>query len=392
MRPTRRTGVARRASQRWRQVAAVALLVPGLAAPCAAAPQLELELVVRGLERPVDLAVAPGGTRLYIVEQRGRIRVVENGRLREQPFLDIVDRVSHANEQGLLGLAFHPRFASNGLLFVNYTDRDGNTNVVRYRVSRDGRVADPATAKRILFVKQPYANHNGGQLLFGPDSMLYVPLGDGGSGGDPHGNGQNLSTLLGKLLRIDVDHGSPYAIPAGNPFARGGGRPEIWAYGLRNPWRVAFDSGLLYIADVGQDQWEEVDVSPARQAGINYGWNWYEGDHAFRTRGSWFGDGAPPLRSALNWPAVEYSHVDGCSVIGGRVYRGSVAGLRGLYFYADECGGWIESFRWRNGRVEERTRWRAEPLATPTAFGVDARGELYVLDLVGRVFRIAGAR
>jgi glucose/arabinose dehydrogenase len=370
----------------------VLLALAGCAVSGTAAPRLDLELAVGGLERPVDLVTAPGDSRLYIVEQRGRIRVVDHGRLRREPFLDISDRVSNGNEQGLLSLAFHPRFASNGQLFVNYTDRDGNTNVVRYRVSADRRIADPATATRILFVDQPYANHNGGHLLFGPDSMLYVPLGDGGSAGDPHGNGQNLGVLLGKLLRIDVDHGSPYSVPADNPFVRTrGARPEIWAYGLRNPWRIAFDSGDLYIADVGQNRWEEVDVAPALRGGIDYGWNEYEGNHEFRGSRSWLGRSAPP-RAERRGPVIEYSHSDGCCVIGGLVYRGPVMALRGLYFYADECGAWIETFRWRNGRAEDRTRWRTDKLTSPTAFGVDARGELYVLDLSGSVFRIAGVR
>jgi glucose/arabinose dehydrogenase len=371
----------------FRATASLILLASLVSPACAPAAQLRLELAADGLERPVDFVAAPGDSRLFIVEQWGRIRVLENGRVRPEPFLDLSDQVSRGNEQGLLGLAFHPRFASNGLLFVNYTDRNGDTHVTRYRVTRDRRFADPATATTILFVQQPYANHNGGQVLFGPDSMLYIPLGDGGSGGDPHGNGQNLKVLLGKLLRIDVNRGTPYAIPPDNPFARSGkGRPEIWAYGLRNPWRIAFDSGLLYIADVGQNQWEEVDVAPAREAGINYGWNRFEGNHVFPAR-----IGARPRLDA-HAPALEYSHGQGCCIIGGHVYRGSVAALRGQYFYADECGGWIESFRWRNGRAEERTRWRFGPRIHPSAFGVDARGELFVLDLDGRVFRIAGAQ
>jgi glucose/arabinose dehydrogenase len=383
--------MSRHAGLAWiRAFGAITLI--GLASPaCAPAARLDLKLVADGLERPVDLVAAPGDVRLYIVEQRGRIRVLENGRLRKEPFLDIATRLSHDNEQGLLSVAFHPRYATNGLLFVNYTDRDGNTNVVRYRVTPDRRFADPASATRILFVKQPFANHNGGHLMFGPDSMLYIPLGDGGAGGDPSGNGQNLQTLLGKLLRIDIDHGSPYAIPRDNPFASGrGGRPEIWAYGLRNPWRIAFDSGLLYIGDVGQNQWEEVDVAPARQAGINYGWNLYEGTHPYNASRSWPREA--PSGFAHRAPAIDYSHHDGCCVIGGRVYRGSVPALRGLYFFADECRSWIESFRWRGDRATERTRWQTGLSLHPSAFGEDARGELYLLDLGGKIYRIAGAR
>jgi len=353
---------------------------------CAPAAEILLERVADGLARPVDLVTASGDARIFIVEQPGWVRVVEHGRLRREPFLDVSDRVSHGNEQGLLSLAFHPRYRTNGLLYVNYTDRDGNTNVVRYRVLPDRSAVDPATATRILFVPQPYANHNGGHLLFGPDSMLYIPLGDGGSGGDPHGNGQNLGTLLGKLLRVDVDHGTPYSIPPDNPFVhRRDARPEIWAYGLRNPWRIAFDAGRLYIADVGQNQWEEVDVAPEREAGVDYGWNLFEGNHVYAGH-------AAPARVALRSPVVEYSHREGCCIIGGRVYHGSVEALRGMYLYSDECSGWIAGFRWRQGRAADPARWRPSASLSPTAFGEDARGELYILDLGGKVYRIAGVR
>jgi hypothetical protein len=393
MTASRETPVRHGSAHRFVQALACAALLAALASPaCAPAAQLTLERVAEGLTRPIDLVVAPGDPRLFIVEQAGRIRMMRGGVLVKQPFLDITDRTSRGNEQGLLSVAFHPRFATNGLLFVDYTDRDGNTNVVRYRVTPDRHAVDPASATRILFVEQPYPNHNGGHLQFGPDSMLYIAFGDGGSGGDPHGNGQNLSVLLGKLLRIDVDHGTPYAIPRDNPFASGrGGRPEIWAYGLRNPWRIAFDQGLLYIGDVGQNQWEEVDVAPADSGGIDYGWNLREGTHPYDA-----GNGPrariEALGPTLRAPAVEYPHADGCCVIGGRVYRGPVASLRGLYFYADQCGGWIASFRWRNGRAEEQTRWHPSAKLEPVAFGQDARGELYVLDLGGKVYRIAGTK
>jgi glucose/arabinose dehydrogenase len=215
--------------------------------------------------------------------------------------------------------------------------------------------------------------------------MLYIPLGDGGSGGDPRGNGQNLATLLGKILRIDVDHGGGYTVPADNPFVRrAGARGEIWAYGVRNPWRVAFDPAgeWLYVADVGQDRWEEIDIVPARSGGLDFGWNRLEGSHCFAAAD------CDTARTVL--PAFEYPHRDGCSVTGGRVYRGSVAALRGLYFYADFCNGWIESLRWAGGRVAERRRWPIAVHVTPSAFGEDGRGELYVLDYGGRVLRIAG--
>ncbi len=364
-------------------LAALACLAPAFVR----AADLRLTLVASGLRRPVDLCSAPGDPRLFVVEQPGRIRIVENGKVKTPPFLDLTGLVSRANEQGLLGLAFHPRYAENGLLFVNYTDTDGATQVVRYKVRADRQAADPASARRILTVEQPYSNHNGGQVLFGPDGMLYIPLGDGGSGGDPHGNGQNLRTLLGKILRIDVDRGSPYAIPADNPFAtRKDARPEIWAYGVRNPWRIAFDptGTKLFVADVGQNEWEEVNVAPARRGGINYGWKAYEGTHVY--------DRNTRIDPAPWVPILDYSHKGACCVIGGHVYRGSVPSLRGLYFYADECGGWIESFRERNLRSTELTHWTLNQHLTPTAFGEDAKGELYVLDLGGKVFRITGAR
>ena len=377
-------------SVRRRRELRLALLLAGVvaAAPsCSRGAELQTKVVVSGMSRPVDLTVAPGDPRLFIVEQIGRIRILDNGKLRTEPFLDLRGQVSGGNEQGLLGMAFHPHYRDNGFVFVNYTDRHGDTHVVRYHVRADRNAVDPASATTILFVRQPYSNHNGGQLLFGPDGMLYVPLGDGGKGGDPHRNGQNLGALLGKILRLDVDHGSPYAIPPDNPFVhRAGARPEVWAYGLRNPWRVAFDptGEWLYIGDVGQDQWEEVDVAPVKRGGLDYGWNGWEGTHRYDTSVT---IDPPPLG-----PALDYPHANGCCVIGGRVYRGSVAALRGLYFYADECGGWLASFRWNGSAAVERVTWTTAPRITPTAFGEDAAGELYVLDLGGKVLRITGTR
>jgi glucose/arabinose dehydrogenase len=237
--------------------------------------------VVGGLAKPIGLANAgDGSNRLFVIEQAGVIRILQNGLLTPEPFLDIRAQVgSQANEQGLLGLAFHPKYAKNGYFYVNYTDLQGDTVIARFSVSAsDPQRADPTSEKRLLAVDQPYPNHNGGQVIFGPDGYLYLGLGDGGSGGDPAGNGQSRATLLGKILRIDVDKGDPYAIPPDNPFAQGGGRAEIWAYGLRNPWRFSFDrlTGDLYIADVGQNQWEEIDWLPAGQSGANLGWDVFE--------------------------------------------------------------------------------------------------------------------
>lgn len=347
---------------------------------------IRLTRFTSGLDRPVHLVAAPGDDRLYVVEQPGRIRVVEkDGTLRREPFLDLTDRVgTNGSERGLLGLAFHPRYRENGFLFVDYTDRSGNTRVERYTARADHQTADPASAHLVLEQDQPYANHNGGHVLFGTDGMLYVTFGDGGSGGDPQNRAQNLGTLLGKILRLDVDHGGRYAIPRDNPFVgRTGARGEIWAWGLRNPWRIAFDppSGLLYIADVGQNQWEEIDVARANRGGLNYGWRLYEGTHAYKRDGKELPD--------LVMPQVEYSHAEGCSITGGVVYRGRrVRALAGAYLYSDYCSGWIRSFREVNGRAAERHQWRVDPPGQVTSFGADNTGEVYVVCHDGAIYRI----
>ncbi len=349
---------------------------------------LRLERVASGLESPVHLTAPAGDRRLFIVEQPGRIRIVKNGQLLAAPFLDLTDRVGYGGERGLLSLAFHPRYAANGRFYVNYTDRAGNTRVERYVVSRDPDRADSDSAKLVLTVQQPYRNHNGGHILFGPDGMLYIGMGDGGSGGDPQGHAQNRGDLLGDLLRIDVDHGDPYAIPPDNPFVREpGARPEIWAWGLRNPWRMCFDrvAGLLVIADVGQDRWEEIDAVPSGRAGVNYGWNRMEGAHCFRT----------PLcdRAGLALPILDYGHGEGCSITGGCVYRGRrIPAIAGRYFFSDYCQGWIRSIRIVNGEARERREWRGLHPDNVTSFGEDAEGELYVLSQEGRVWRIVPAR
>src|SRR6266550_6078214 len=259
--------------------------------------------VAAGLSAPLYLTSPPGDSRLFVVEQAGRIRIVKSGTLLTKPFLDIASRVSSGGERGLLSVAFHPSYRTNGFFFVNFTDLAGNTRVERFTVSADPDVADPATSKLILTVVQPFANHNGGLNVFGPDGMLYIGLGDGGSGGDPFGNAQSRGTLLGKILRIDVDHGDPYNIPSGNPFVgQQGARGEIWALGLRNPWRFAFDrtSGLLYVADVGQDRFEEVDVVATSRAGVNYGWNTMEGATCFLA--------ATCNQDGLEPPVLVYGH------------------------------------------------------------------------------------
>ncbi|MFQ5746337.1 MAG: PQQ-dependent sugar dehydrogenase [Gemmatimonadota bacterium] len=355
--------------------------------PPGPAPTLRLTAIATGLSSPVDLQSPPGDPRLFIVEQSGRILILEGDSVRSTPFLDLTGRVVTGSERGLLGLAFHPAYAANGFFYVNFTGAGGETRVERFTAGPDPSAADPSSAKLILRVAQPFGNHNGGQVVFGPDGMLYVALGDGGSGGDPLGNGQNRQTLLGSILRIDVDGGDPYAIPPDNPFVSDpAARDEIWAYGLRNPWRSAFDpaDGLLYIADVGQNRLEEIDVIPAGTGGRNLGWNVMEAGECF---GSSSCD-----RTGLTLPALQYDHGEGCSIIGGRVYRGrSIPAIVGHYFYSDFCAGWLRSFRFTGGTVTQAREWSLPAVSDPAAFGEDRDGELYVLSLGGTVFRLDSA-
>jgi glucose/arabinose dehydrogenase len=362
--------------------------------PVPGTPALTTVLVTRGLGSPVDLQVPPGERgRLFVVEQAGRIRIVRNGAVIATPFLDIVGRVGSGGERGLLGLAFHPQYASNGRLFVNYTDRNGDTHIAEFRAPNPAAdTADPASERQVLFVRQPFANHNGGGLAFGPDGLLSIGLGDGGSGGDPQGNGQSLTTLLGKMLRIDVNQGSPYGIPADNPFASRTGAREVWQYGLRNPWRFSFDRGTgdLYIGDVGQGEREEIDVGVAsRRGGENWGWNTMEGSRCFRPASGC-------NTSGLSLPVAEYDHSGGaCSVTGGVVYRGCrLPGYAGTYFYADFCAGFVRSFRLQNGVATDQRDWTSmlsRGLDNPTSFGTDADGEVYIVDGDGEIYRIVPA-
>jgi glucose/arabinose dehydrogenase len=353
------------------------------AGPVPVAADLRLTVVASGLSNPVDLTAPPGDPRLFVVEQEGRILIIENGVVRSEPFLDIRDRVRSGGERGLLGLAFHPEYAATGSFFVNYTGSTGATRIERYSVSGSGDSADPSSAAPILEIPQPFSNHNGGQVFFDATGMLLVGLGDGGGGGDPLGSGQDRTTLLGSLLRLDVDGGDPYAIPADNPYARSlSFRPEIWAWGLRNPWRSAIDpvTNLLYIADVGQNRVEEISVAPADQAGLNYGWNTLEGSTCFIT------SSCDPTGTVL--PALEYEHSDGCSVTGGRVYRGAaLSNMVGMYFYADFCEGWIRSFRYDGTEATDEAEHFTNA-GSVAAFGEDSDGELYVLTIEGQVFRL----
>lgn len=352
----------------------------------AGATGLRLAPVVGGLDQPVYLTSPAGDDRLFIVEQPGRIRIVQSGLVRATPFLDIADVVRSGGERGLLSLAFHPDYASNGFFYVYYTEApSGRSNVSRFTVSADPSEADRNTAELLLTVDQPFANHNGGLIAFGPDDMLYIGLGDGGSGGDPQGNGQDPGTLLGSLLRVDVNGGPPFAVPPDNPFVGvAGARDEIWAYGLRNPWRYAFDAvdGWLYIADVGQSAFEEVNVVVAADGGLNFGWNVMEASSCFGVQNC--------DQAGLELPLAEYAIPDdGCAVIGGYVYRGSaIPAVRGHYFYSDYCGGWLRSFRYASGVAADGREWDVTPLQNVQSFGRDAAGELYILVAGGDVFQI----
>ncbi|MEP6550514.1 MAG: PQQ-dependent sugar dehydrogenase, partial [Gemmatimonadales bacterium] len=341
-------------------------------------PGLNLKLdpfISTGLTSPVFLTQPLDDGRIFVVEQAGRIRVIRNGVLQTTPFLDISSRVLCCGERGLLSVAFHPQYATNHFFYVYFTTQtNGDIRIERFTTTANPEVADPASSK--LIITTPHssqANHNGGLLSFGPDAMLYAGLGDGGGGGDPDGNGQNFNALLGSLLRLDVDGGDPYRIPANNPFVgQTGKRGEIWAKGLRNPWRYAFDAatGLLYIADVGQNAREEVDVQPANQGGLNYGWNFMEGASCYNASTC-----AP---TGLTLPILDYTHAAGCSITGGYVYRGSaIPDIRGHYFYSDYCTGFLKSFRYENGTAVDQKDWGLT-LSSVTSFGQDFAGELYM--------------
>ena len=349
--------------------------------------------IVTGLSSPVGLTAPPGDTtRVFIVEKTGTIRIYKGGALLPNPFFTKTG-LGTGSEQGLLGLAFHPQYATNGKFYVYYTDpRD--IHVVEYLVSSNPDSAS-ATSREILFVAHPgQDNHNGGQIAFGPDGFLYIGTGDGGGGGDPDGNGQDVNVLLGKMLRIDVDTGSPYAVPATNPFAgQAGHKGEIWSFGLRNPWRFSFDraNGDIYIGDVGQGDWEEVDYEPTMTGGRNYGWNRMEGNHCY-----------PPSNTTcssvdITLPVAEYSHSGGnCSITGGYVYRGSqLPELQGTYFYGDYCSGIIRSLKIVGGTVTEPLDWTTTirtngggAMSGLSSFGEDGAGELYFVLLGGEVYRL----
>jgi glucose/arabinose dehydrogenase len=343
-------------------------------------PGLALKLnpfITSGLSSPVFMTQPLADGRIFVVEQAGRIRVIRNGVLQTAPFLDISTRVLSGGERGLFSVAFHPQYSTNRFFYVYFTTQpNGDIRVERFTRTADPDVADPASTKLIITAPHStFSNHNGGLVSFGLDGALYAGFGDGGGAGDAAGNAQNENTLLGKLLRLDTS-GDPYTIPPGNPFFnQAGKRGEIWAKGLRNPWRYAFDrpTGLLYVADVGQNAREEVSVVPAAQGGVNYGWNIMEGTICYNA--------ASCNQAGLTLPVIDYANPTvGCSITGGYVYRGSaIPGIVGHYFYSDYCSRFLRSFRYANGVAVDQKDWGLTAPGNVPSFGLDIAGELYLL-------------
>lgn len=360
-------------------------------------PEIVATQVASGLDQPLYATAPPGDTgRLFIVEKGGDIKILDlaTGSVLGEPFLDLSPAISTGSEQGLLGLAFDPNYASNGRFYVNYTNVIGDTEVRSFTVSADNpHQADAGSGQPLLFLDQPFDNHNGGWLGFGLDGYLYIATGDGGSKGDPLDNAQNLDSLLGKILRIDVsadafpeDAGRNYAIPADNPFVGTAGADEVWAYGLRHPWRASFDraSGTMFIGDVGQSEWEEVDIGVP---GGNYGWNVFEGPELYSIGDTLTGGSAIA-------PVAVYDHGAGVSIIGGYVYRGPSAALQGLYFYADFGSGSVwtlhhDGTQWVSTDVTSDIVTNTGTIDWPSSFGEDAVGNLYILDLDGEAYRLS---
>lgn len=337
------------------------------------AQTLGLTSFATGFSDPVEIVNA-GDSRLFVVQQNGQIKIVSaTGVVTATPFLNISTLISMGGERGLLGLAFHPNYATNGYFYVNYTNTSGATVIARYSVNTTNPNLAQTTGTILMTISQPFSNHNGGTIKFGPDGYLYIGMGDGGSGGDPQGHGQNKNSLLGKMLRIDVDSGTPYSSPATNPYVGVDGADEIWAIGLRNPWKFSFDSetGDLWIADVGQNNVEEINKESSTSAGLNYGWKCYEGSSPYATAGC-------ASMNTMTFPYAEYSSATGspyCSITGGYVYRGSTyTAMQGKYFFADYCSNKI-------GKVDTDgtlTFSTAMPGGSYTSFGVDQNGEIYV--------------
>ena len=355
-------------------------VTPPVQAPPPAALTLALTPFASNLSSPTFLTAPPGDARQFIVERAGRILVMQNGALLAQPFLDLRTLTDTTGEGGLLSMAFDPGYAGNGRFYVYRTNASHEIVVERYTVSADPNRADAGSSITIIRIPHPnFTNHYGGLLAFGPDGYLYLGTGDGGSAGDPNGNAQNPNSLLGKLLRLDVGNASaaaPYAIPATNPYRnQAGSRPEIWALGLRNPWRYTFDADKLYIADVGQAQREEINLESSAQGGLNYGWNRMEGSACYQAQSC--------DRTGLALPVLEYSHSDAgnpCSITGGYVYRGSaIPELVGRYVYSDYCAGFLRSFLAAGRTAAEQRDWNVSKVGQVVSFGRDGQGELYVL-------------
>jgi glucose/arabinose dehydrogenase len=348
---------------------------------------IRLTSFISGLSSPIFMTHAGDGSGLlYVVEQGGRILVYDSSGRRRATFLDIGSRVSCCGERGLLGLAFHPSFETNRRFFVYYTDNNGDDVVAEFRAT--STTSASTSGKIVLKVADPYANHNGGMLAFGRDGFLYIAMGDGGSGGDPQNNGQSLGTLLGKILRININSGSPYSSPSSNPFySRAGARKEIWAYGYRNPWRFSFDRSThaMFIGDVGQNEWEEIDVESAGRGGRNYGWRVMEGKHCYNA--------STCNRSGKVLPIAEYSHALGCSVTGGYVYRGTrYPSLKGAYFYGDYCSGRIWAMDAAAAiRGSSRVKHVLDTGLSISSFGEDQNGEVYVVNLGGSISKLRTA-
>jgi glucose/arabinose dehydrogenase len=379
-----------RVRRRAASAVAIGALLAVLLTPVPAMAAVTLTPIATGLSQPVLVTNAGDGSgRLFVVEQGGIIRVIKNGTLLPRPFLDISSVVSKGGERGLLGLAFHPSYETNGKFYVDFTRADGDTAINEYHVSADPDVADRGSGRRIITIQQPYANHNGGMIAFGPDRYLYIGMGDGGSGGDPGNRAQNRDSLLGKILRIDINgmsSGRGYRIPSSNPYVGRAGRDEIWSSGLRNPWRFSFDrlNGTIWIGDVGQGRYEEIDRSTKAHSygrGLNYGWRVLEGKHCYKPSSGC-------SQTGKTKPVVEYSHAAGaCAVTGGYAYRGTASTrLVGQYVFGDFC----------NGRIWTVKQSVSPPTASllidtgllVSSFGEDEQGELYVVDLNGTVYRL----
>lgn len=342
--------------------------------------------MVADIDYALAIAAPAGDERLFVAEREGTIHIVSgSGEVLEEPFLDISDVVrANGIEQGLLGLVFHPGYAQNGRFFVYFSDENDDTRLVEFTADDDPSLADPDSARELLYIDQPTDRHNAGMLQFGPDGYLYVAVGDGGDGG---GNAQDPGNIFGTILRLDVDNGDPYAVPADNPFVAGGGAPEVWAYGLRNPWRFDIDheTGLMYIGDVGQERWEEISVIALDQGGANLGWAYREGSMCFSS------PECDETDSVL--PVVEYPHSEGCSVTGGIVYRGTaIPELHGEYFYSDWCQSWVRSFRFVDGAAVDLESWPELKPGQVNTYGTDGFGELYMASWGGAVWKLVPVR